>query len=148
GAGDDAGVVAGHGARRDGPGGALVRAADRRHQERSAGTVSEAPTLLDGFCGAGGLSLGLRRAGWRPLAAFDLDARAVASYRRNLGPHAFAADVRDVIADRLRQFAGIDRFDLVAGGPPCQGFSVQRRGGAADARNGLPAEFLRLVAEL
>jgi DNA (cytosine-5)-methyltransferase 1 len=110
--------------------------------------VSEGPTVVDAFCGAGGLSLGLRRAGWRPLAAFDLDAKAVATYRRNLGPHAFVADVREVTADRVRDVAGTDCIDLVAGGPPCQGFSVQRRGGATDHRNGLPTEFLRLVAEL
>jgi DNA (cytosine-5)-methyltransferase 1 len=110
--------------------------------------VSETPTVVDAFCGAGGLSLGLRRAGWRPVAAFDLDAKAVATYRRNLGPHALVADVRTVTGDQLRQLAGTDRIDLVAGGPPCQGFSVQRRGGETDRRNGLPFEFLRLVAEL
>jgi DNA (cytosine-5)-methyltransferase 1 len=42
----------------------------------------------------------------------------------------------------------VKRFDLLAGGPPCQGFSVQRRKGSDDVRNSLPLEFLKLIKSL
>jgi DNA (cytosine-5)-methyltransferase 1 len=107
---------------------------------------------VDAFCGPGGLSLGLRRAGFDVRAAFDFNAKAVETYRRNLGFHVFQADVRTVTAERLRELCGLvpgRELDLFAGGPPCQGFSKQKRGAhLGDARNELIREYLRLATEL
>lgn len=109
-------------------------------------------TAVDAFCGAGGMSLGLTRAGFHILTAFDIEPKPIASYKRNFPEHATAAvvaDVREVKGPRLHEL-GIapGAVTLVAGGPPCQGFSVQRRSGEDDPRNSLPLEFLRLIHEL
>jgi DNA (cytosine-5)-methyltransferase 1 len=109
------------------------------------------PTCVDLFCGAGGLSLGLRRAGFAVRAAVDNDPASVATYARNLGDHASVADVAKLDAADVLARAGLDRgeLDLLAAGPPCQGFSKQKRGAhLGDRRNALVLEFLRLVAEL
>ena len=107
----------------------------------------------DAFCGAGGLSLGLGLAGFRVAAAFDVNAPAIRTYRRNLGEHGFLASVLDVTPERLKTADPnhpVEHFDLIAGGPPCQGFSVQRRNGHGDedARNSLPLEFFKLIDSL
>ena len=105
---------------------------------------------IDCFSGAGGLALGLQRAGFDVRAAFDADALAVETYRRNLGGHAFVSRSEDLCGSDLLRAAGISEgeCDLVVGGPPCQGFSRQRRGVDADSRNALVLDFFRLVAEV
>lgn len=100
---------------------------------------------VDAFCGAGGLSLGLKRAGFDIQFAFDNNPRAIATYRKNIGDHAHVLDSKDVDAGVIQAKFPVA---LVAGGPPCQGFSVQRRGGGDDARNELIFEFLRLVKDI
>lgn len=108
-------------------------------------------SCIDAFCGAGGLSLGLEHAGFTVPFAFDLNGPAVATYRRNLGPRAHVLDVREVDAERLLEETSLasGTLDLLAGGPPCQGFSKQKRGAhEGDPRNQLVLEFLRLVEEL
>ena len=44
-------------------------------------------SFIEGFCGPGGMSLGLKDAGFEPLFAFDIDAASVQTHRRNLGPN-------------------------------------------------------------
>jgi len=121
----------------------------------STGEPSDAERTLsciDAFCGPGGLSLGLADAGFHIRAAFDLDKNSVETYRRNIGDHSFAADARRVTGEALRSLAGMgadEELDLLAGGPPCQGFSKQKRGAhLGDPRNELVLEFLRLIREL
>ena len=99
------------------------------------------PTLIDLFAGAGGLSLGFARAGFEVELAVDNSAAAVETHRRNLGDHARAVDLGT--ADLAFPSATV-----VAGGPPCQGFSsagLRKRG---DDRNTLVGQFARLVARL
>jgi DNA (cytosine-5)-methyltransferase 1 len=108
-------------------------------------------TCIDAFCGAGGLSLGLTRAGFDVRAAFDLDTHSIETYRRNLSGHGFVGDARLLTGSELRQRASLGDadLDLFAGGPPCQGFSKQKRGAhLGDGRNALVLEYLRLVGEL
>lgn len=102
------------------------------------------PTCVDLFAGAGGLSLGLKMAGWATKAASDFDASACATYRRNFsGVDVIAGDIRNVSWDALR-----GKIDLVAGGPPCQPFSVAGNQKAdQDIRDMLP-EFVRAVREI
>lgn len=113
-------------------------------------TMSRKPRGIDLFCGAGGMSLGFIRAGFDMIFAVDNDPAAVETHCKNLGPHAYTADVYELtkssIEDQIHQ--SLDNLDVVVGGPPCQGFSVQRRGSDEDVRNHLVLEYLRLVLEI
>lgn len=102
---------------------------------------------IDCFCGAGGLSLGLKQAGISVKAAFDHSEEAVETYVSNLGNHALVRSAESVTAEELLEKAGIPRgeCDLLAGGPPCQGFSRQRRGSDTDIRNDLVFRYLALI---
>jgi DNA (cytosine-5)-methyltransferase 1 len=105
---------------------------------------------LDLFCGAGGLSLGLERAGFRVVGAIDSWPVAVDSYNLNFGHRAACCDLERMSGAEVRAKFGLGdlTLDLVVGGPPCQGFSIQRVGSDQDERNNLVLEFARLVAEL
>lgn len=107
-------------------------------------------TALDLFSGAGGLSAGLVRAGFDILGAFDFWEPAVETYRLNFSHPVRCVDLGKLHAsDIWRELEVPARsFDLVAGGPPCQGFSIQRIGVDTDCRNNLVLEFARLVCEL
>ena len=104
-------------------------------------------SAVDIFCGAGGLSLGLREAGFGVAAAVDHDAAAAKTYRASLGGHLIEASVDDVGPDELLAVTGMapGDCDLLAGGPPCQGFSVQRRGENQDPRNHLVLRYLAFI---
>ena len=106
-------------------------------------------TCIDSFSGAGGLALGLRQAGFDVRASFDADASAVETFRRNLSEMCLLGRAESVVGRQLLELGRVrGRLDLFAGGPPCQGFSKQRRGAhLGDARNGLVLHFARLVAE-
>jgi DNA (cytosine-5)-methyltransferase 1 len=105
---------------------------------------------IDLFSGAGGLSLGLATAGFDVVAAVDNWQLAVDTYTKNHSHAAISRDVSQLSGAEICEMAGLGQghVDLLAGGPPCQGFSVQRIGGDYDARNALVLEFARLVAEI
>jgi len=110
---------------------------------------------VDLFCGAGGATVGLREAGFEVLGALDMDPLAVETYRKNnLGTDCFHADIRSLEpADLMRQL-GLrpGTLDLLAGCPPCQGFSsVRTLNGSRkvdDDRNGLLLRFADYVVAL
>ncbi len=103
------------------------------------------PTAIDLFCGAGGLTRGLVSEGFDVRAAFDNWAPAVRSYRLNFPSHpCFQDDVANINTERLAALGLMD-VDLVAGGPPCQGFSAQRIGANEDHRNELVHAFGQVV---
>lgn len=98
----------------------------------------EIPTIVDLFCGAGGLSSGFQQAGFRVVRAVDSWSPAVETYRHNLGEHVEQAEITEQI-----DFPG---STVIAGGPPCQGFSSAGRRRHDDERNSLVTVFGRLVA--
>lgn len=97
-------------------------------------------TVLDLFCGAGGLSLGFARAGFKLLKAIDNNPVAIETYTRNLGAHAAERN----LADRMQ----LPVADVIIGGPPCQGFSSAGLRQPDDRRNSLVGRFAEIVAEL
>lgn len=108
-------------------------------------------TVIESFCGAGGMSVGLEEAGFDVRFAFDNDPVSVETYRHNIAPHVEVLDASIVSGAELMEKGRIPKgsLDVFSGGPPCQGFSKQRRGAAAllDPRNGLVRHFTRLVEE-
>ena len=84
------------------------------------------PTAVDFFSGAGGLSEGLIRAGFRVLLALDSDPMALRTYALNhpaVPSNGFSAGTSDTPTRRVAEDARSDRIDVLAGAPPCQGFS-------------------------
>jgi DNA (cytosine-5)-methyltransferase 1 len=107
---------------------------------------------IDLFSGCGGLTLGLKLAGFRVIAAVEKDELAVRTYESNHPMvRVLHSDIRAVRAQPLRKSLKLEpgELDLLAGCPPCQGFSSLRtRNGAAqkrDARNGLIREMMRFT---
>ena len=108
---------------------------------------------IDLFSGCGGLSEGLRKAGFSVVAAFDNDANSVATYRLNHPKtKVFEGDIRNVDTAEIKKILGNNPLHLLAGCPPCQGFSSMRRlnkkRSKRDDRNNLVLEYLRFVKEL
>lgn len=107
-----------------------------------------APTFIDLFSGAGGLTLGLEEAGWNCLGALDSWDDAVATYRQNISTHpAHEVDIQDVNGAWLAKHIP-DRPEWVVGGPPCQGWSTVGKRLWDDDRNELFTEFMRVVSLL
>ena len=107
------------------------------------------PTIIDLFCGCGGFSLGAALAGFRSLAAIDIDPTLQSAYRRNFpASKAIQASVADLDPAAWKRFIGKVRPDGVIGGPPCQGFSWIGRRRKGDPRNNLIDHFYRNVAML
>jgi DNA (cytosine-5)-methyltransferase 1 len=101
---------------------------------------------LDLFCGAGGLSRGLVAAGFDVVAAVDSWPPALRSYAANFRSHMLLdKDVAEISSKDLRRIGVSDEIDVVAGGPPCQGFSHQRIGSDQDDRNDLVIAFAQVV---
>lgn len=108
---------------------------------------------IDLFCGAGGLTLGLRRAGWDVVVGIDVDEAVGETYENNnQGAKFLAADLRSVTAEEICGLVGaVPRSELLlAGCAPCQSFSKQRRRCGAKRRSDatLLREFGRLAAAL
>lgn len=115
-------------------------------------TRRSSPTAIDLFAGAGGLTSGLRRAGFKVLAAVEIDQRAIETFKANhRRVHLERKDIRRVDASAMMTALGLagGDLDLLAGCPPCQGFSrLPTRNGDAqdgDERNDLVFDFVRFV---
>lgn len=121
---------------------------------------SRRPVAIDLFSGAGGLSAGLERAGFDVLCASDYDPVHAATHEFNFPRTAMlcgdvsrlsGADIERAVeqgaaAHGNRSWDG--RIDLIAGGPPCQGFSFIGKRLVDDERNRLVFHFFRLIEEL
>lgn len=107
---------------------------------------------VDLFSGCGGLSLGLKEAGFAVAAAVEVDLKAQETYRLNHpNVHLYAQDIREINPADVLKAAGLKpgELDLLAGCPPCQGFSRLRtknkRTSVKDDRNNLVTDFLRFI---
>ncbi len=100
-------------------------------------------TVVELFAGAGGLALGLERAGLEPILLNDFDKDCVATLEKNRpGWNIILGDIKEI------DFKGI-RADVVTGGFPCQAFSYAgKKLGFEDTRGTLFYEFVRAVKEI
>lgn len=109
-------------------------------------------TAVDLFCGAGGLSEGLRQAGVHVLAGNDFDDAAGVTYARTHREARFlGGPIQNLTAQDFLRAARLKegQLDILAGGPPCQAYSVyNHQRGMHDDRSTLFREYLRLVEGL
>ncbi|MEK9939378.1 MAG: DNA cytosine methyltransferase [Methylotenera sp.] len=107
---------------------------------------------IDLFCGAGGLTLGLQQAGFEVIGAVEILPIAAETYKKN-HPNVDlqTSDIRDLSPETLMKKWGLKKgeLDLIAGCPPCQGFSSIRTrnksSSVEDVRNDLVFEYLKFV---
>lgn len=107
-------------------------------------------TVIDLFCGAGGLSYGFERAGCDVLLGIDSDAKALETFELNhesakticgdITQIEYARDVVPLIGER--------KVDIVVGGPPCQGMSLSGPRKFEDPRNRLYLSYIKFVSEI
>lgn len=112
----------------------------------------EQPTVIDLFCGAGGLSHGFQSAGHRILAGVDHEEAFESTYVTNHEDAEFvSADLHEITGSDILEEIGADTngIDGVIGGPPCQGFSLaQANPNPGDQRNFLVTRFIKSVYEI
>jgi DNA (cytosine-5)-methyltransferase 1 len=110
------------------------------------------PTVIDLFCGAGGLSEGFRQAGFHVLAGNDFNEIAGQTYAAtHLDAVFLGGPIQDITAKALLKKTSLVKgeLDCLIGGPPCQAFSVyNHQRGMHDLRSHLFREYLRLVKGL
>lgn len=95
--------------------------------------------FIDVCCGCGGLSLGLIKAGIRPIVSVDNDSASLEVYKKNV-------DEKIILSD-IKKFRPTEKTDILVGGLPCQGFSTLGKRNVKDERNYLWVEFIRLLKE-
>lgn len=117
-----------------------------------------AGTYIDLFSGCGGFSLGLGNAGWQGIFAVEKDPMAFETFKHNLidGKHSHfnwpewlpqqSTTIQDLLEKYPEKLASLKgNVDLIAGGPPCQGFSLAGRRNSSDPRNKLSEEYINMV---
>jgi DNA (cytosine-5)-methyltransferase 1 len=121
--------------------------------------IVSAGTYIDLFSGCGGFSLGLGNAGWKGLFAVEKDPMAFETFRYNLidgnkyrhfdWPAWLpkrATTIQTLLEDYTTPLKALKgHVDLIAGGPPCQGFSLAGRRNATDPRNQLSEQYIEMV---
>src|SRR5262245_14092267 len=110
---------------------------------------------IDLFSGAGGMTLGLKQAGFTVIGAVEIDGLAVETYRSNHPEvQVWEKDIRKLRVPTLMRKLGLaaGQLDLLAGCPPCQGFSTLTTMNGAyvvdDPRNDLVLAFIRFTRAL
>jgi len=105
--------------------------------------------VIDLFCGAGGLSEGFRKEGFKTILAIDNNPRALETFSKN-HPESktICIDVSKLTPEILIKEIKNRKIDLIIGGPPCQGFSTAGKRDPNDPRNALVKNFLNLVSKI
>ncbi|AHG65487.1 DNA cytosine methyltransferase [Advenella mimigardefordensis] len=119
--------------------------------ERTTATQNDRFTTIDLFCGAGGIAEGFKQAGYRCLYGNDIMQEAIETFAAN-HPHAIAdcRSIELVEPVEIRQQLGLEKgeLDVLVGGPPCQGFSINApERFLSDPRNKLFRHYERFLEE-
>ncbi len=104
--------------------------------------LSNHPTVVSLFCGAGGMDLGFLKAGFRVIWACDNNEWALRTFNHNFDCEAQNIDVRNITRDMIP-----NNPDVITGGFPCQGFSSAGKRRVYDPRNSLAWEMIRIIQE-
>lgn len=105
--------------------------------------------VLDLFCGAGGLSYGFEKAGYKIVLGIDNDKAALKTFELNHNESkGLNADISTINVERIKPYFLDNRIDVVIGGPPCQGMSLSGHRKFDDPRNKLYLSYIRIVEEL
>ena len=120
--------------------------------------IKSVGTYIDLFSGCGGLSLGLGNAGWQGVFAVEKDEMAFDTFKHNLIDGKYnhfdwpewlpreATTIQTLLKNHREQLFSLrGSVDLIAGGPPCQGFSLAGRRNPNDPRNELSNQYLNMV---
>ena len=108
------------------------------------------PTAIDLFCGGGGLTLGLKKAGFQVVAGVEINSKVAKTYNTNHKEvKLFEKDIREITGNEILEQAGVKDIDLIAGCPPCQSFSsLTYKYKREDPRDGLAIEMARIIEEI
>ena len=108
-------------------------------------------SVVELFAGAGGLALGLEKAGFKSTAVLEIDKWASQTLRKNRPNwNVIEKDITKVSQEGIKKYLkGIEDIDLLSGGYPCQSFSYAgNRQGMADVRGTLFSDFAKILEEL
>lgn len=113
-------------------------------------TPNGKPIVVELFCGCGGTSLGFEMAGFQIAVGVDILTPAIETFRNNHeGVSTILGDIHEVQPKQIIELLNGTRVDVLIGGVPCQGFSLNnRKRHEDDKRNKLYLEFIRFVREL
>ena len=106
--------------------------------------------IINLFSGAGGFSLGAKRAGFDIAGSVEIDPKAISVYKRNFpNTPLWEKDISTVSATEILQKfkLQVGEIDGIIGGPPCQGFSHMGQNNAKDPRNKLFTDFFQIVKD-
>jgi DNA (cytosine-5)-methyltransferase 1 len=117
-----------------------------------AASIGTKGCYVDLFSGCGGLSLGFKWAGWKPIVANDIDKDSLETYKSNIHDSVLVGDIRDEdISGQILKFIKDHKKNCskplwVIGGPPCQGFSTAGNSRSSkDPRNQLVNDYIKLL---
>lgn len=119
----------------------------------SASTVQRRRRLTSGalFAGAGGLATGFYQAGFTPVFFNEVDSKAAQTFQYNFpASTSFVCPIQELSAQGIRDACAfdVDDLDVMIGGPPCQGFSINAPVRSdSDPRNSLFRHYVRIVLE-
>jgi len=105
--------------------------------------------MIDLFCGAGGLSTGFAQAGFNVLLGIDSECKFIETFKRN-HPNSIGLceDMKKISTKKIKQMVDNKKIHVVAGGPPCQSFSITGKRDPNDPRDSLFVEFVRVVKDV
>ena len=111
---------------------------------------SDKPLVVELFCGCGGTSVGFEMAGYQIGLGCDIHRFSIETFRMNHeGVSTILGDIHNVKVEDVMNLLNGRQVDVLIGGVPCQGFSLNnRKRHADDKRNQLYKEFLRFVKAL
>lgn len=107
--------------------------------------------FIDLFCGAGGMGLGFKWAGWKPVIANDIHPTYLSTYAKNVHDNVLvgsiaSTEIFEKLLDAARRARSDGRPFWVLGGPPCQGFSTAgNQRSMEDPRNHLAWDYVRFL---